>query len=473
MKFVFIQGFTVVKAVFFNLLIAGLLVSTTSFYAQTIDHESQLEDLRVLKDNLEKYHPGLYRYTTKDSIDLVFQQVEALVRERPIVDFFAEITWLLNKVKCGHTQAALPQSVNDAYKASQRYLPLSVSHLGKRLFVNESFTKEGELMKGEEILSINGKTIPEINALIFPHYPVDGFIHSRNYRITERYFAFLYQLYVDRGTQLYLLKVKGFSGDERVVVVTGQDWDNMVNSQRTPDTSPMLNIEFSDNYTIMKIQSFDRSSTSNADEDYNQFQKNSFINLKKKGVENLILDLRGNMGGEDIYGATLVSYFADKPFRYFERIEVTDTYVGDGRVTKKDGRNLMTSHKGLSVLQPQIDRYIGALYVLIDGWCFSTCADVATVLHHNKWATFIGEETGGGYSGNTSGSSKTLTLPNSNIRINIPMWKYTTANLGHQFHGRGVIPDYPVQQTLDDLINNRDAVMDKVVELIKNPIKPF
>ena len=48
--------------------------------------------------------------------------------------------------------------------------------------------------------------------------------------------------------------------------------------------------------------------------------------------------------------------------------------------------------------------------MLIDGWTFSTAADVATVAHHKHLATFIGEERGGGYDGNTSGSTHRLGL---------------------------------------------------------------
>ena len=106
--------------------------------------------------------------------------------------------------------------------------------------------------------------------------------------------------------------------------------------------------------------------------------------------------------------------------------------------------------------------------MLIDGFSFSTCADVATVLHHHRWATFIGEETGGRYDGNTSGHTRTITLPHSGIIVNIPMWKYTTANIGHDYEGRGVIPDYPVIPTWEAYSQGVDVVLEKAKELIGN-----
>ena len=128
----------------------------------------------------------------------------------------------------------------------------------------------------------------------------------------------------------------------------------------------------------------------------------------------------------------------------------------------------MTSHDGLQVWSPKKNRFTGNVWVLIDGWSFSTCADVATVLHHNNWATFIGEETGGGYDGNTSGYSKTLQLSNSGIRVNLPMWMYTTANLGHSFYGRGVIPDYPIRPTISEFIKEEDVALNEALNLMKN-----
>jgi hypothetical protein len=48
------------------------------------------------------------------------------------------------------------------------------------------------------------------------------------------------------------------------------------------------------------------------------------------------------------------------------------------------------------------------------------------------------------------------------------MWKYTTANSGHSFYGRGVIPDYPISTTRQALIENTDVELAKALQLIKD-----
>lgn len=48
--------------------------------------------------------------------------------------------------------------------------------------------------------------------------------------------------------------------------------------------------------------------------------------MKKRDIEALIIDIRDNSGGYDTYGANLAQYLLAEPFRYFDKIEVTDAF---------------------------------------------------------------------------------------------------------------------------------------------------
>lgn len=437
--------------------------------AQSLTRKQAQADLMTLQENLESYHAGFYRYTTPDSMAYYFQQSQNRLKENMnVIDLYKEVTFLLNKVRCGHTRPSLPAAVNQQFTQEQLFLPLSVEYLGERLFVKDFLTNDGQLQKGDEILSINGKPVKEITRKIFEHHSSDGYVNTGKYRLTALYFRYYYRLYVDEEAQRYQLTLQKPGGEKRSVTLTGESWQNLQRLNQPKPESAALELDHRTGYSYMRIGTFVNSYLRNANLDYEEFLEESFKELKERGTKKLVLDLRGNGGGTDDYGALLVSYFADRPFKYFERIEVTDDYSGYGSVERKGGRNLMTSHKGLSTWQPKKDRFQGEVYVLTDGWSFSTCADVATVLHHNGWAKFVGEETGGGYDGNTSGNSRTLTLSNSGIRVNLPMWMYTTANLGHKFKGRGVIPDHKVVPTVQQFIDGEDAVLNFTIEeLIK------
>ncbi|OEK01358.1 hypothetical protein BFP97_07440 [Roseivirga sp. 4D4] len=450
-----------------NAVISALLtlISLTT-HAQKISKAEALADLNQLESSFRTYHSGLTRYTPMDSIKYYFDKVRSEMGDMEEAEFFGKVTYLLNKVRCGHTRSSMPQSVNQSFKASRKFMPISVKFLGDHLFVSDMVGSTG-LEKGDQILNINGLNMAQIKKRIFEHHSSDGYINTSKHRLTERYFRYYYQLYIDPDAEVYNMNVN--RGEQTMrVSVEGKDWDNISALDTPLPEQAVLTLSHGKEYSYMRIGTFVNYYMRQEDLDYETFLESSFQDLKEREVKDLVLDLRGNGGGDDNYGALLVSYFAKKNFRYFDRIEVTDDYEGYGNVAKRNGMNLMTSHKGLSTWEPQENRFEGNVYVLTDGWSFSTCADVATVLHHNQWATFIGEETGGGYDGNTSGNSRTLSLSNSGIRVNLPMWKYTTANLGHDYPGRGVIPDYPVVQTLNEFLSGKDAVLNKAIDLIEH-----
>ena len=80
-------------------------------------------------------------------------------------------------------------------------------------------------------------------------------------------------------------------------------------------------------------------------------------------------------------------------------------------------------------------------------------------------AAIIGQETGGGACGNTSGSNKTIMLSNSGISVQIQMWGYSSAIKKELPCGRGVIPDYKV---VDLPFTDNDEMMEMVAALIDN-----
>ena len=57
--------------------------------------------------------------------------------------------------------------------------------------------------------------------------------------------------------------------------------------------------------------------------DHHKFEKiidKAFIDINKKGVQNLIIDVRNNGGGSDILGRYLFNYLANEPAVYFDSI---------------------------------------------------------------------------------------------------------------------------------------------------------
>ena len=105
--------------------------------------------------------------------------------------------------------------------------------------------------------------------------------------------------------------------------------------------------------------------------------------------------------------------------------------------------------------------------MLIDGGTFSTASDAAAHIRHLTSATFIGEETGGTYEGNTSGMNAELTLPHSRFRVRIGLYGYYSRVAPPRAPGRGVLPDHPAPRRVADVIAGRDAPLERAVTLAR------
>jgi hypothetical protein len=127
---------------------------------------------------------------------------------------------------------------------------------------------------------------------------------------------------------------------------------------------------------------------------------------------------------------------------HFDWYPERESHLREGLTPSPGGGFLVTAslHPGVAEQQPARFPFTGKVFILIDGGTFSTAADCCAVIHHLKRATFIGEETAGGYYGNNSGTMPTLTLPNSKLGIRLPTCEYWNAVPGYKGKRRGTVP---------------------------------
>ncbi|MBK8417032.1 MAG: hypothetical protein IPL22_22460 [Bacteroidetes bacterium] len=97
---------------------------------------------------------------------------------------------------------------------------------------------------------------------------------------------------------------------------------------------------------------------------------------------------------------------------------------------------------------------------------FRLPANFLSQLHFHTKAVFIGEESGGGYYGNCSGPTPDFTLPNTKVRIEIPLMYYSMAVENYQYLDRGLFPNYTVTPSIIDKISNIDLELNLTKKLI-------
>ncbi|NJL75271.1 MAG: hypothetical protein HC892_09825 [Saprospiraceae bacterium] len=84
----------------------AFLISIASFAQpqESITPEKMKQDIVLLKSVLYNLHPGLYKYNTREDIEMYFSDLAAIAsKEMPLTDFYLKVSQLVNKVKCGHT----------------------------------------------------------------------------------------------------------------------------------------------------------------------------------------------------------------------------------------------------------------------------------------------------------------------------------------------------------------------------------
>jgi hypothetical protein len=446
-------------------------LSATAQEAPRYSGEQLTSDLEGLREDLEKNHGGLYRYRDPSQLGRHFQQALDEVQEGMTrLEFFASLTRYVAAVQCGHTRARLPEQWREEVLWPDAYFPLVVRFVERRMFVLEDRSASPSIAGGTEVLAIDDRTVDQLLAQILPHLSADGWIESSKIRSLEDQFAYYLKWFVPQPAADFKVEIRTSAqaptqSVELVGVPTTQLQGTRERARRPTGLS--LEVDSANSLATLAISSFDPDLESADGLKFADFLQHAFQRLCDSEIDHLILDLRDNGGGDDLLGALLVSYLTEEEFGYFERIEVTERYVGQGQISRDDaGRRLVTTHPGTQLQYPSDPVFFGNLYVLINGRSFSTCADVATVLHHHGLATFVGEETGGGYDGNTSGFSRTHVLSNTRIGVSVPRWMYTTANQGHAFPGRGVPPDHRLEWAIDDRLQGRDTQMEFTRRLV-------
>jgi hypothetical protein len=211
------------------------------------------------------------------------------------------------------------------------------------------------------------------------------------------------------------------------------------------------------------------------------FLQAAFADLRSKGTKALIIDMRGNTGGGDVYPGILYSYLTSTEFRsnepsYMKAITganraseidmVTDTYYGsDAGIWKPDpngGWRMTEKYQMIGVRQPSEPHFGGRVYVLIDGGTFSAASAFCAIADFYKRAVFIGEETGG--VGGGAGGDNGPILPESHLYVGFPR----EAEFSVGARRRGTLPTHAVVQTVADLAKGRDTALEFTLALIRN-----
>ena len=373
-------------------------------------------DVAILRQACTALHPGLYRHNTRAAMETAFRALEQKFQhDRTLEDAYLAFSVFAAKVKYGHTYANFYKQTKEVQEALFRAdcVPFYFRWLGKRMIVSKSFAGDPRVLAGTEVLAINGTPMAAILERLLTVARADGNNDAKRVaymavRGTDRFAAFdvYFALFFPSATSTMKLRVRGPAANGPIdVEVQPSTYAERLSSMRSADAigsggdGPFFQFRLLDDRTgYLQIPTW---ALYNTKWDWKTFLAESFVMLAKSGATVLIIDVRGNEGGEDV-GDVIVSHLISVPVprqavnRLVRYREVSDDLVpyldtwdpsfrdwGSKAIEAPDGfstRRRDADDDLGSVIQPALPKFAGRTWVLVGATNSSATFEFADIV---------------------------------------------------------------------------------------------
>lgn len=481
--------------------LASCGVSNHSYYPGKKYSPQQLQkDYSVYQQTLEEAHPGLYWYTSKDSMDKYFQWgKEQLKDSLTEPDFRKILSWVTAKIGCGHTSIRSSKAYSKYYDTARitRIFPLSLKLWPDTAVVAANLNRrDSVLARGTVITKINGQPMNEIVDSLFSYISTDGYNITHKYQsLSNRgFFGALYSSalgpadfysieYVDTIGHLQTRIVRPYypsrDTSNRATVRPVQRLPQPSRRERKNiqrDAVRLLKLDTTNHVAMMDLSSFGRGYGLRG------FFRRSFKALDNNKVGHLIIDVRGNGGGSVTNSTLLTKYISDHNYKVGDSLYAVAKHKKYSRYIQNDFLNRLfmtffTKRRSdgyyhfhyfeKHYFKPKKkDHFDGKVYIMTGGNSFSATTLFASALAKQENVIIVGEETGGGSYGNSAWLIPDVTLPETRVRFRLPLFRLVVDKNAPKT-GRGVQPEVPAGPTVEAVKRGVDYKIDKVMELIK------
>ena len=451
------------------LIVLTLLFTLPTFGQKKFSQQEVIEDLQFLRESLEKAHYDLYAYITKKAFNQNFEKIKSSITKDSlsILEITSLFQAVISKANNGHTEIPFPGAVYGEYAYSDGTLfPLEIAFEDGKALIRKNLSNNAAIKIDTEIISINNQTIDEVLQKIYPLISAE-----------RRYFK-LAKLELISFPRLYW---QAFGEQKNFEVEIKKDGIiekyqlksiNLIEEyemKRNEIFSDKRELQFLNQSGYLKPGNFGGD-----EQKYRRFIDSSFVEINKKNVPNLIIDLRNNLGGDDSFSDYLVSYIADQPFRWnseftLKTSAILKAHVQENYDTTNSYWQSVLTHEDGSIYpyefdeykpQPKEKRYSGKVYVLVNRQSHSQSAVTAAQIQDYKFATIVGEETGDFPS--LYASQYSFVLPQTGIDVKIAKGFIVRVNGSKK--AEGVIPDIYIK---DHLLDENDEILEGLLKQIE------
>ncbi len=468
-------------------------ITTSKVEANTKYSSEELkEDLSFLFNTFERVHPNLYCIVSKNTIDSILKEiaVNELNRSLTAIEFWRIVAPVVALLGDGHTTFQLPWLLRKKYlDDGGLIIPFEIFIDGDNLKVKTNYTNDTTLSFNSKIISINKIPANEIiNTMV--KYQSGEKVAFRKTVVSKTFKPLLWAIYDFRGdfNVEYISNMDNAPYQKVFIGITSKEFDEITkrNLSKKEGFANSFHSLTNEKIGIMNLKTFGGSQ-----KHFEEYYKNTFTQIKKDSITDLIIDIRENGGGSSGNGDLLFNYITDKPYM---QIAKADYKVSDElrqKIKKNiketsiilyyilhpliyihpDGRKIFSSKKGsiasyeLKPFKPRNNSLLfkGNVYLLTSEYTFSAAVDFASAFKCYRMGTIIGEETGGLTS--CFIDLFHFKLPNTNMSAGVSVKKNT--NACGKDDGHGVLPDHHVEPSMNDLEKGVDTAMEYTKDIIR------
>lgn len=441
--------------------------------------EELQEDFSVLRKHLEQKNPITYLYNSKELVQKQFDELEKSINHPMTeIEFYKLISPISSMIYDGHNLIMPSDLFLSEFDKSTNNFPCYLQLLNNELYVIKNMSNNDSIDLGDKVLAINGLSTEKIIERLFKVLPQEGNQTQYPEYLISEWFNFFYNIHFGMHEN-YKIKYENENLVPKIVKIEGESLDTIIarRIRRYPKTEANKKgivvqiIDESLGVAILSIPTFASIFLKNR---YNQksFKKEidkAFEIIFQENIKHLIIDIRSNSGGNPAYATHVLKYLFQERFEQVREARVVSNEKEEALINRTKKRWFPFYGVGtFGTFKPKKVNYKNDLYVLINGGTFSSAVEFASTLKKYNRAVFIGTETGGNpiiMTGNYLKESRTL--PNTKIKhySGFICTIYDDLILNK---GNGLLPNYEVKPTLDDILSDTDKCLAVAMDLIIN-----
>ncbi|MBJ7440041.1 MAG: hypothetical protein JHD35_13570 [Sphingopyxis sp.] len=353
-------------------------------------------DLAVWRRAVLERHPRYYGQTMLEApVETAFRtaaaSIEGALTREQAFRLFARIN---PTFRDAHT-LLLPwlsgEEPGGAERASQFPFGADIAPDG-RLRLRSSWRNEtsGEtLAQGTEILAINGLATPDLLARLL------AYSHGETPKLRMHMLSVMLPGWLDAAMgwrDRFAITLAGAAAPTTLQWTKGARWAPVENSK----AAEMPRVEWlGADAALLRVPTFDVDEAPDA---YNAAIDQAFAAINARHTQRLIIDVRGNTGGQSDAGARVIQYVLNRPAaqvsRARERLNDENNGVLGYRGATGSMREFVVDDELIQPV-PADARFKGRVAVLIDELTYSAGILFATTMQDRGLATLVGRPTGG------------------------------------------------------------------------------